>query len=256
MKPVVRLTQVSQVIDLSPNLRRIVLTGDELVGFPEDQQGAHVKVLLPDAGETMPNMKVMGEGAAVKRSYTIRYYDKAANEIGLDFVVNRHQGPATQWACQAKVGDYLGIAGPGPRKLTNFDADTYLLVGDLTSVNAVNAYAQSIPETAKGYVIVEVPTREDILPIECADNVSVQWVIVNEQTENQREALLNAVSALPVVPCNTEVFLGLEARQIRTIKNYLLEEREIERCCVHATGYWKKGVDADRFSADKTVNPL
>ena len=48
-----RLTHVSQVIDLSPHLRRIVVTGDSLNDFPIDQEGSYVKVVIEKEGEVV-----------------------------------------------------------------------------------------------------------------------------------------------------------------------------------------------------------
>lgn len=253
MKPTIRLTQVIDTIELTPHLKRIVLSGEGLLGFPTGQEGAHVKVLLPNVGEEIPNLDIRGSDRPVMRSYTIRHYDQDTNRLSLDFVINRHQGPATEWAAKAKKGDYLGIAGPGPMKLTDFTAENYLLVGDLTSVNAINGYAKAISNQSTIHAIISIPTVEDIIPLDIGEHVSVQWLI----EDNEESTFSNAILALATkLPTNTEVFLGLEARNIRTLRGLLQEEVGIHRQHIHATGYWKKGVDADRFSAEKKGNSL
>jgi NADPH-dependent ferric siderophore reductase len=249
----VRLTQVAAMQVISPNLKRITLKGDDLNDFPTGQDGAHVKVLLPHSGQTRPNLDINGHEPAVKRSYTIREFNSVKKQLILDFVINRHQGPATNWAAQAKVGDYLGIAGPGVRKLTNFNTNSYLLIGDITSVNAVNGYAKFIAKKAQLTAIVTVPTRADIILMDAGEHLNVHWHVEDESSVT----LVDFVHGLVVnLARDSQVFIGLEASQLRSIKSLLLNELEFNRLNIHATGYWKKGMDADRFGADKKRNPL
>ncbi|MCL1113171.1 siderophore-interacting protein [Shewanella basaltis] len=74
-KPIVRETHIYNITDISPYLRRIVLSGDALADFPVNQQGAYVKVLIPQAGDIQLNTQVSGPNAALKRSYTVRDFD-------------------------------------------------------------------------------------------------------------------------------------------------------------------------------------
>ncbi len=52
------------------------------------------------------------------------------------------------------------------------------------------------------------------------------------------------------------MFLALEAGSIRALRPILQKELGFERLNIFAVGYWKKGVDADRFGAQKKANPL
>lgn len=249
----VRLCQVAAIYKLSPHLRRIILSGPELADFPTGQDGAHVKVLLPHIGDSLPNLDINGANPALKRSYTIREFDAANRELVIDFVVNRHQGPFTNWAAQAKVGDYVGIAGPGARKLTNFNTDSYLLIGDITAVNAVNGYAKLTPPHADLRALITVPTRADIIAMDNTERIQLVWRIEDENPADIAECARTVAAEMQG---NTQVFIGLEASQLRAVKSMLLDELEFKRLNIHATGYWKKGMDADRFNADKKRNAL
>lgn len=245
-----RSTTVASVTTLSPHLKRIVLTGDDLHDFPLQQDGIHVKAVLSPDGKPFSDDSWR---EATKRSYTIREFDPVNKHLVLDFVINRHSGPATNWAAQAKVGDYIGIAGPGEPKLTDFNANSYLLVGDLTSVNAVNGYAKFIPASAQLTAIVTVPTREDIIEMDAGKHLNVHWHVEDETSLTLTEFVKKWVAN---IPSDTQVFLGLEASQVRAVKGLLLNEYKVNRLTMHATGYWKQGMDADRFGADKKRNPL
>ena len=236
-----RLTHVSQVIDLSPHLRRIVVTGDSLKDFPIDQEGSYVKIVLQKEGEV------------VMRSYTIRLFDREKNELSLDFVINRHQGPATDWAQNAKIGDSIGIAGPGPMKITNYDHHSYLLVGDLTSMNALNGYIPKFKKEADIKAIIAVPNRKDIIKMDYDDSRNTLWFIEDEATMTLEETVLEAAKHMAK---DSHVFLGLEARSIRALRPVLQEEIGFDRLNIFAVGYWKKGVNADRFGAEKRNNAV
>lgn len=242
-KPNFRETTISKIIELSDHLRRIVVTGESLVGFPVNQEGSYVKVILP----------ADGEGERIKRSYTIRYFNPETKELALDFVINRHNGPATNWARDAKVGDRVTIAGPGPLKMTNYDHHSYLLVGDITSVNAINGYVPRFKKKTEVRAIIVVPTRADIIAMDYDDSQNTDWFVEDEVSLTLEERVREVASDMAK---DTHVFLGLEARTIRSLRPVLQEDLGFERLNVFAVGYWKKGVDADRFGAQKKANPL
>tara|TARA_R110002167_G_scaffold117110_3_gene292795 strand:- start:502 stop:1263 length:762 start_codon:yes stop_codon:yes gene_type:complete len=249
----VRLTRVTAIHNIATHLKRFVLSGPDLAGFPSGQDGAHVKVLLPHPGEALPNLDIKGENPAIKRSYTIREFDASNKELVIDFVIDCHQGPATDWAVGAKVGDYLGIAGPGARKLTDFNAGSYLLIGDITSVNAVNGYAKFIQPQATIKALVTVPTRSDIIAMDGEEQLQISWRIEDENPEDMAVCVRDLATNMS---SNSQVFIGLEASQLREVKSMLLSDLAFNRLNIHATGYWKKGMDADRFNSDKKRNPL
>lgn len=232
----VRLTQVTNVIDLTPHLRRIVLTGKDLRSFPSGEEGAHVKVVLPAEGEQKPTLDLHGEKKPLMRSYTIKKYDPVTNLLSLDFVVNRHQGPATNWAAQAKKGDYIGIAGPGVKKISKFNAEAFLLVGDLTSINAVSAFAQSASVEANVQALLQVPSLDDVIKLDVGEHVSVQWLV--EEESELSESVLKLANELPI---DTQVFLGLEAMEVKKLMSILQDQLNIERSNIHASSYWTKG---------------
>tara|TARA_B110000495_G_C23033518_1_gene616340 strand:- start:17 stop:487 length:471 start_codon:yes stop_codon:yes gene_type:complete len=153
MGPTMRMTQVLSVDDLSLHMRRIVLTGDSLSDFPENKESAHVKVIFPDvnSADKKPKLGLYLGFKKWMRSYTIRSFDKQNLALAIDFAVRDHEGLASNWALQAKVGDYLGIAGPGDIKHTNLLADKHLLFGDITALPAIAATLEKLPNTYEPY---------------------------------------------------------------------------------------------------------
>ena len=55
---------------------------------------------------------------------------------------------------------------------------------------------------------------------------------------------------------DSHMFMGLEASQIRALRPMLQQDLGFDRLNTFAVGYWKQGVDADRFGAQKKAAPL
>lgn len=104
----VRKATVLSTEQVTPHLQRIIVGSDEFNDLSAQYIGNYVKVLIPQNGRVDYNIKT-----SCMRSYTIRHVDEHTGALTLDFVINMHQGPATNWAKEARVGDEVGIAGPG-----------------------------------------------------------------------------------------------------------------------------------------------
>jgi NADPH-dependent ferric siderophore reductase len=107
-----RRARVEAVEQLTPVLKRIVLTGDELEGFFSPGFDDHVKIFPTPRGEPLvlptlgPDGPVFPEPRPVARDYTPRAFDAANRRLTIDFAVG-HGGPATAWAEDARPGDEL-----------------------------------------------------------------------------------------------------------------------------------------------------
>lgn len=241
----VRRATVISTTAIAPHLKRLVVGSDEFHDFPADQQGAYVKVLLPHAGQDEVEIDLKAGEPAPKRSYTIRAIDTINHTITLDFVVNQHRGIATDWAKQAKPGDKLAIAGPGPKKLDDFSQSQYLMIADLTSVNAINGYLQQLPATADVDVIIHVADAQDVIEldtIKAHSKHTINWLITMQpqiDVVDQASVLLNQYTQKPLI------FMALEAAIVRTIKDLAIDKYAIPREKIVCSAYWKQGVDAD-----------
>ncbi|MBH0040221.1 siderophore-interacting protein [Pseudoalteromonas sp. SWN166] len=236
----VRKATVLSTEQITPHLQRIVVGSDDFKDLTPEYIGNYVKVLFPKNGEVDFNLKT-----ACMRSYTIRYVDAKTGALTLDFVINMHQGPATNWAKIAKVGDALGIAGPGPKKLDNYTHPHYILLGDLTSVNAIKGYVQQLPEAAIIDAFVHAPTEQDIIDLET--NRDINWVI----TDSADTAMLSALKNLHITEQPPIVFMALEAGLVRAVKTLLTEQLNIPRGNIVSSGYWKKGVDSEGYKKQR-----
>jgi NADPH-dependent ferric siderophore reductase len=88
--------------------------------------------------------------------------------------------------------------------------------------------------------------------------LKTHWLVLNNgiTAEQQIACLLDKLEQFGDLPSDTHVFVGLEATQVRLVKQYLLEQQQLPLSAISATGYWKRNTDADTFGKQKQMQPL
>lgn len=164
---------------LTPNMIRVTFSGPELADFPEGREGGNCKLLLPEQDESRAAFEArLSDGPPpVKRTYTVRSFDKSTGEMSIDFVAHGDHGPASRWASHAKAGDFLGFAGPSAPKVANFEADWYLLAADPSAIPVAAATLEAMPRNATGVAIFEVTSLEDKQEIDAPTGIDMQWIV-------------------------------------------------------------------------------
>lgn len=111
---VLRELTVARLIDVTPRMRRVTLTGDQLRAFSNagfdlpafvsDGFDDHVKLVFSETGDATEALPVqrahsidwLENTVTLTRDYTPRRFDPVLGELDLDFV--RHgDGPAATW---------------------------------------------------------------------------------------------------------------------------------------------------------------
>lgn len=210
-----RMSRVTRIEDLGPHLRRFVLQGDDLNDFPLNHEGAHFKAIFPRPGQNKPKLGFYPGFKRWMRSYTVRAFNDKTKQLTVDFAVNDHQGLAANWALNAQLGDYLGVAGPGENKYPDYQSDSHLLVADLTGLPAVAAILETLPRKAVGKALIQIPTYQDKQTIAKPEGVDIQWVINDEL---QKNALLEQLQDLSWQQGKQSLFVATESRQMLAIK--------------------------------------
>ncbi|WP_341205819.1 siderophore-interacting protein [uncultured Psychrosphaera sp.] len=239
MGPTMRMTEVLSVIDLSPHMRRIILTGDALADFPEGKESAHVKAIFPNpnSDNKKPKLGLYLGFKKFMRSYTIRAFNKQNLTLTIDFAVNDHQGLASDWALNAKQGDYLGIAGPGDPKHTDLLADKHLFFGDITALPAIATTLEKLPATAVGHVYIQVPDEQDIQPLHSPNLVEIHWLVTADKLTD--EFLTGLVSSGTNL-IDTAIFIAAEASVVKQLKDHLNTHCQYDKSKLYASAYWNK----------------
>jgi len=182
-----RVLRVLRKASITPHMLRVTLGGPGLNGFPEDSNGGYIKLHL-DSADSEPAKTLI-------RTYTVRYYKADLQELDVDFVIHDSEGPAATWAQTCEPGDEIKVGGPGPKKLLDFDADWFLLVGDMSALPAISANIERMSSDAKGYALIEILDEQDKQELDIPKNLQIEWV-VNPHPEKQNSVLLDKVKSL------------------------------------------------------------
>ena len=236
-RPAPRELQVIRSTYVTPHMLRITLGGDELAGFPPDQESAYIKLLFPQPGEARPLM----------RTYTVRH--QRATEIDVDFVIHDIAGPASSWALNAKPGDIILVGGPGSKKLINPEADGFVLVGDMTALPAISVNLEQLPADARGYAVLEVHSEADIQPLVHPENVQLHWVI-NPTPDPEGVTLRNYLSKLLWPQGQVSVWAACEFASMRMLRQYF-REQGVAKSHLYISSYWKIGNSEDQHKVAK-----
>jgi NADPH-dependent ferric siderophore reductase len=243
---------------LSPSMVRIVLGGPELAAFAANEYAdAYVKLVFLRPGVPYPRPLDL---AAIRdqfnssdwpqqRTYTVRRWDPAAQELTIDFVVHGDEGLAGPWARTAQPGDEMVILGPGGGYSPNPLADWHLLIGDESALPAIAAVLERLPVGAVGHVLLEVDGPGSEQPLTAPEGVTVAWV--HHGARPLGEALLEAATALTFPAGEVDAFVHGEAGVVKELRRLLKLERGVPLAHLSISGYWRLGADDEAWRAVK-----
>jgi NADPH-dependent ferric siderophore reductase len=252
-----RLLQVSRIEPLTPHLVRVTLTGDDLRDFTSASFDDHIKVFFPAPGKDKPVLPVAGpdgpvfaagEPRPVARDYTPRRFDREAGELVIDFVLH-DVGPASTWASQAQVGQYLGVGGPRGSFVIPHGFDWHLLIGDETALPAISRRLEELPAGARVAAIVEVRDPSAQIALATQANLHSIWCYRSEQADGE-SGLLKAVRETFLPDGEGYVWAAGESAVIRAVRQHLTTERGVDKSRIRAASYWKRGDAAVHESLD------
>ena len=253
--PNFRAMRVVGVKELTPHMRRITLSGNDLARF-ETTDNLHVKLYIP-RGRTAPEWPSLarngriewprGDASLTGRKYTIRRVDVAAGLVDIDFVVHGDSGPGTAFARRAAPGDEVGMMGPGGLGLRA--ADWYLLAGDETALPAIARILENLPPSAEAVVRIEVSDRHERQKLESAAGMDIVWLERDGAAPGVR--LVEAVRSVrwPSDTRDTFAWAGCEHGAFKAIRSYLRKERGLARDRHLVVAYWRRDEPAHRSAS-------
>jgi NADPH-dependent ferric siderophore reductase len=235
---VMRRVQVTRVEQLSPRMVRVTFTGDDLGTFAWNGPAAHIKLIFPEDGQAEPLMPAPeGPRSTRMRTYTPRRFDPAVPELDVEFVLHG-DGPASNWAAQAKVGQMLVLAGPGPSYQIDPNVDWFLLAGDDAALPAIETILDALPGEARVRVLLEVADEHEERPLPSAAQLDITWLHRGAHSDQADTALENAVRAMQLPAGKGCIYVGCEAAAMRRVRRHLLQERGLDPATIvtRATG--------------------
>ncbi|MDN5894168.1 MAG: siderophore-interacting protein [Nocardioides sp.] len=243
---------------LGPHLVRVVAGGESLSEFADNgSTDAYVKLMFVDPALKLDppydlaalRQSLPPEQLPVTRTYTVRWVDREARRLAIDFVVHGDSGIAAPWAAHAKPGDQLILAGPGGGYAPDTSTDWHVFAGDLSALPAIAAAIETLPTTAQGIALLEISDPQDIIDVQNSSQVQVKWLINPDLADTG--FLARAVDeGWPANTGTVQVFAHGERESIKVVRA-ILAKRGIARESISISGYWARGRTEDIFQAEK-----
>lgn len=240
-----RELRVKNIQSLSPTLKRITFTGEELKDFVSLSPDDHVKIFFPYPGEekavlptfTKDGPVVEGDRKPLMRDYTPRRYDNNLLELDIDFVLHG-EGVGSQWADSAQIGKTLNIAGPRGSRIVPYAFDWYLMIGDECAIPSFARRITELPENAKGLIFIEVASEEQIVELPQHSHFEVKWVLRKDLPAGSTQPLKEALMKTAFPTGDFFSWVSCEKACAMDLKDFLITVRGAEDSWVKATGYW------------------
>lgn len=219
-------------------MQRIIFTGDDLVDFPDEQEGGYVKLLFSRNGQAISKKSQLRIGQYLGRIYTIRSFNRDNNELVIEFsLYRRNAGLASKWAELTKPGDKILIDNPKLIKLVDDKSDWFLLAGDMSGLPAICCNLERLPSHAQGYVMIEVVSESDKQALKVPEGMAVSWII-NDNPGKNSDALLTGIKSLPWKDGNPYVWMAGEFDSINKIRSYI-ESYNLDKENTYIASFWK-----------------
>jgi NADPH-dependent ferric siderophore reductase len=223
---------VAGVERITPQMARITFTAADLADFNSLALDDHVKLFFPVADDTNAN----------KRDYTPRRFDQAQQRLVIDFALHEN-GPATNWARTAKVGDVLEIGGPGGSTIVADDFDWYLLIGDETALPAIGRRLEELRPNVAVTTVITIACSAEAQHFTPAADWRPHWVERDIEGMDDAVSIRRVLERLVMPPGDGFVWIAAEATVVRTLRQYMLDVRGHAPAWLKASGYWVRGRD-------------
>lgn len=244
-------------------MRRVIFGGESFQPFTERLSGytdVYAKLVFGVDGVEYPepfDIKTIRatmptEVWPVMRTYTIRHVDYERQELAIDFVIHGDQGVAGPWANAAEPGDVLHIRGPSGGYAPQPEADVHLLVGDEAALPAIAAALEAIPAGVRVVAFIEVADADEEQPISTVADLELTWLHRDGAAPGSTSLLADAVYGWPWPDGDVSAFVHGEAGLLKSVRPYLLKERELPRSAVSISGYWRRGNSEEGFRTWKS----
>lgn len=245
---------------LTPTMVRVYLGGPNFAAFTSNEYtDRYVKIYFarPELGLEPPydvaelRERLAPEDLPVTRTYTVREVDEVEQRLAIDVVVHGDQGVAGPWAARVRPGERVVLSGPGGAYRPDPTADWHLLAGDESSLPAIAAALEALPDDARGVAFVEVDGPQDEIALRVPAGVELRWLHRAPAAAGTTTLLPDAVGGYDWPEGRVHVFAHGEREAMKGLRDVLFAQRGLERSQVSLSGYWAYGRTEDRFQAEK-----
>ena len=236
---------VVESYQLTPNMQRVIVTGNFASRYEQIDNTSHFKMQVPQ----IDNPEEM-----VTRTYTVRHYDANKQHLHIDFALHESPGPAAHWALHVKPGDPARIIGIGSAKWLNHNAPWYLLAGDMSALPAIAANLEALPNNAMGKAVIEIMDEADKQSLTVPAGVDINWVInpnPNQENSVLFDAVRHNVGDLHWHLGKPSIWVAGEGSAVQKIRRLFLDEYDMSRREMYTSSYWQIGLTEDAHQQAK-----
>ncbi|WP_405572814.1 SIP domain-containing protein [Streptomyces phaeochromogenes] len=278
--PTLREVEVVRTVDITPGMRRVTLSGEQLRAFttadglvrpPFESAGFDddLGFYFPYPGQRDPVLPVQGEAKLIvpkdprplSRVYTVRRWDPEAGELDVDFV-KHGVGAGTTWAYRTRPGDRIHLSGPSTSKAFPTGADWLLVAGDDTALPAIGRLLDELPPDARAQVFIEIAEDSHRQELRELPGVDVTWLVRPGATAGTVSLLTETVRSAEWWSGQAFAWLAGEHTAVRDIRRHLVEDRGVPKEDIDFAGYWRRsevvvlGADGAVPDPERTVTPF
>lgn len=245
-----RAIEVARIEHLTPRYHRVTFAGEELADFITIDPSDHVRLHFrssPDSDLLRPTRGKRawefpkGQPPPSIRDYTPRRFDPVSCQLEIDFVIHG-EGPASNWADQANVGQVLGLVGPRASWILDETFDHYVLIGDETMLPSIARRLEQLPADSRAIAFIEVESSAEETLLAPPASAEIIWVHRGSADTGNREILEQTIRAANLPTDRVFVWAGGEAIALGGIRRYLRNELDIPVSHLRFSGHWKRGV--------------
>ncbi|OHV28576.1 MULTISPECIES: siderophore-interacting protein [Pseudofrankia] len=253
------VVRVESVVALSPGFARVTVSGDGLDGYREVLPADAFKAMLPPDGLSSvgePEWDVNGfprwpsmSSPPVPRAFTVRRFDPAARRIEFDAMLHAG-GVVRRWLDRARPGATFGLIGMRRDFYPGDGVTRHLIAADSSALPAVAAIVESLGPHVEATVYLAVDDEADAALVPARDDVRVE-IVPGGSPAGTGSPLERAVRAGERPGGRVQAWLAAEAGVVRALRRWALADLAVSIDDLHATAYWKAGLDSDaRDEAD------
>lgn len=248
---------------MGPHLQRIIFASGDLA-IDKTDMGGHIKLFFKQAGQQdlpLPQRKAgkisWPEGAQkpIARTYSIADYSAAEQTLSVDFVIHEPAGPASHFAQNAQPGDVIGMAGPGPKKLIDPKANSFLFIADFSALPAMAAVINKQLDTLGAeqtmrMLLVTPDANTAAHTLAKYFNGSLDFITLVDQGQDIEQVLITEADKQLTSLDNASICLAGEHTMVVGLRQHL-RQHIVPTTYLYAVPYWRKHLDEEGYHAQR-----
>jgi NADPH-dependent ferric siderophore reductase len=243
------LTEVAEVVDVHPHLRRVTFRGGDLETFEPGGPDTFLYLLVPAEGRTelgidrsftwSQHAQLPDDVKPVGAYYTLRHWRPQLAELDVLMVLHGDSGPASRWALRAQPGDPVALWGPRTAYHPPAGTDRLVLVADETGLPAVAVILEGLPDGWTAQVLAEVGDASEHQELPDGPGIEVTWLHRDGAEPGTTTLLADAGRALEHPGGTPYVWGGGESRAMTAVRRHVRDTWGLDREAVSLVAYWR-----------------